>query len=50
MLLSDVVQEAGPIDPFKTTYNKMHVKQDVIEKINHIVHNKPKENEDVMAE
>jgi hypothetical protein len=50
MMLSDVVEQPGPIDPFKTVYNKKVVKGDVADKVNLIVHHKPKENDDILAE
>lgn len=50
MYLSDVVEEAGPIDPFKTTYNKQVKKENVIEKVTLITHNKPKVTDEILAE
>lgn len=51
MLLSDVKEEAGPIDPFKTMYNQQHRKSEVAGKISQITHHQPKnEMEELRAE
>ena len=33
MLLADVKEESGPIDPFKTTFSKVDKKSEVMDKV-----------------
>ncbi len=47
MLLSDIKDGPAPLDPFKTVFNKLERKLDVVEKVNHTNFSKPK-NEDLL--
>ena len=49
MLISDVVEDIPPPDPFKTTYTKKSNKTQVSEKVNHTVQNKPSEEDELKA-
>lgn len=42
MLLSDVRDGPGPVDPFKTEHSRLDKKTHVIEKVTHITHFSPK--------
>ena len=44
MLLADTRSEPGPLDPFKTVYERQAKKDEVIEKINKVTHYSPTTN------
>lgn len=41
MLLADVKEEEGPIDPFKTTFTKVEKKTQVLDKVTTMTHLTP---------
>jgi hypothetical protein len=49
MLLADVVEGDAPVDPFKATHISKTKKEVVIDKVNHVTHHKPKNEEEFNA-